>query len=406
MILFFLISLSSCNPTGKNSIILEVNNTGYVIKDIPVHAEINLPTEFQNFEPEDIRVTLESDDGEYGEIPGQITDTGDGNQILSWILPETSREKPVQWKACLNKNEESTVTGFSWKETPGKYMDLLYGDRKIMRYNYELDEQFKKDETLTANNKVFYHIYDLQGENLITNGPEEGVWSHHRGIMIGWRDVGFRDSKLSFWGMEDLTVQKHIRFVELSAGPVLAKVEALIHWNDSAGYPIIEEKRSATVYYQSPPAIMLLDYSSSLKAINGPVELNGNAEHGGVQYRAHNDVAEEAAGSKKPVYYFHKDDIDPYKDYNLPWVGMTYGLNNKTYSVIDMDHSGNPKPSIWSAYRDYGRFGPFFEYNLVDKETLTINYRFWISESLMPSRKVIDSNYKAYENPPLARIAD
>jgi hypothetical protein len=283
-------------------------------------------------------------------------------------------------------------------------MDLLLGGRLVFSYNYELDDHFIKGEHLSSRNKAFYHVYDLQGDHVITNGPEEGLWSHQRGIMIGWRDVGFRDKELSFWGMEDLTVQKHKRFLEISAGPVLARIRTLIHWNDSIGTTLIEEERQAVIYRQLPPVILLLDYVSTLRAVSGSVILDGNAEHGGVQYRAHNDVEEGLPGTVKPSYYFHQNAIDPHIDYNLPWVGMSYGLRNKMYSVLDMNHPDNPDSTIWSAYRDYGRFGPFFRKELETGGSLSIKYRFWISEDSMPCREVLTSKYAAYQDPPEIRV--
>jgi hypothetical protein len=204
--------------------------------------------------------------------------------------------------------------------------------------------------------------------------------------------------------MEDLTVQKHIKFLDITAGPVLAKVRALIHWNDSTGTTIVEEEREAVIYRQPPPVILLLDYASTLRAVNGPVILDGNAEHGGVQYRAHNDVNEGIPGTAKPIYYFHQDGIDPHEDYDLPWVGMTYGLRNKMYSVLDMDHPDNPDSTIWSAYRDYGRFGPFFREELDPGEHLTIQYRFWISEDSMPGRDALRAKYAACTAPPTVKV--
>ncbi len=400
-LLTFMIALVtiSCS-SGPETISLKVQVTDYVSQGVPVHADITLPSEFKGLNPNQIGVTLNSDNGEHQDIPGQITMGDNGQNQLWWMLPETSESKPLLWKATFNKSTDANIPAFTWQDDPGKHLDLLFDQKKVFRYEYELDSQFVKGETLTAKNKVFFHIYDLDGEHLITNGYEEGVWSHHRGIMIGWRDVGFRDQELSFWGMEDLTTQKHIKFVTKTAGPVLAKVEALIHWNDSTGTTVLEEHRFATIYHQKSPDILMLDFSSNLKAVNGPVTLDGNAEHAGVQYRASNDVAAEVPGSKKPTYFFNKEGIDPTKDFNLPWVGMSYGLNNKTYSVVEMSDHGNPRPAIWSAYRDYGRFGPYIKYELGNKESFNVNYRFWISESTMPDRGEIAAKYEAYQHPP------
>lgn len=407
LLLLLVALLGDCgNRTGSDEIVLEVDPAGYLSKDVPVYADVSLPSGLRDMPADRITVTLRSAGGEYRGIPGQLTDTGNGNHRLWWVLPETSPDHPLRWHATLAVDGERFVPSFRWEDAPGEHADLLFGDRRVLRYIYKLDEHFKKGEHLSAWNKVFYHVYDLKGDQVITNGPEEGLWSHQRGIMAGWRDVGFRGQELSFWGMEDLTVQKHIEFLEVTAGPVMALLRTLVHWNDSNGITVVEEERQVVIYRKPPPVILLLDFSSTLRAVNGPVILDGNAEHGGVQYRAHNDVNQGAPGSGKPEYHFHRDGIDPHEDYDLPWVGMSYGLRNKTYSVLDMDHPGNPDPTIWSAYRSYGRFGPFFRKELDTNESLTIKYRFWISEDLMPDRSVLSLKYEAYRNPPGTHIIE
>lgn len=396
----FVLFLSLINCTDNDSTIaLEVQSTDYDSKNIPVHVDIKLPSAFEDTPVDQIRVKMKSADGNFTDITGQVTKDDNGGHQLWWILPETQESGSTTWEATIMQKDEN-MSKFTWEDTPGKHMDLILDGNKVFRYEYELDSSRVKGETLTTRNRVFYHIYDLAGENFITNGPEEGIYSHHRGIMIGWRDLVYNDQELSFWGMEDLTTQKHIRFIKKTAGPVVSQVEALIHWNDSTNHTIIEENRTATIYHQPDPAILLLDFHSELTAVNGPVKLDGDAEHAGVQYRASNDIAAEEPGSKKPTYYFHQDNIDPKEDYNLPWVGMTYELNNKPYSVLHMDDSNNPEPKIWSAYRDYGRFGPYFTYELDDGETLDMNFRFWISESDMPEREKLFAKHRSYQNPP------
>ena len=397
-LLALLLVFSQCTTKNTSKIVLNEEPTNYTSQEVPVHAEIQLSAKFQNVSNDELSVTLQTKSGKFSDVPGQITESATGKRELWWILPETTDNK-VEWDATIKKDSSQQESGFKWVDTPNKHLDLYLDGRRVFRYSYQLDEQLHKGKTLTERNKPFYHIYDLQGTNKITNGPEEGVWSHHRGIMIGWRNVGFQGQDLSFWGMEDLTVQKHIKFLKNIAGPVLAQTEALIHWNDSTGTTIIEEKRQATIYRQAPPDLLLLDFKSTLKAVNGAVTLDGNAEHGGVQFRAHNDVAEGAPGSKKPTYYFNKDNVDPHKDFNLPWVAMSYGLNNKTYSILQMDNPDNPRPTVWSAYRDYGRFGPFFSKKLAANESFTVRYRFWMGEETMPTRNVLSAKYQAYIHP-------
>ncbi|MDD3187845.1 MAG: PmoA family protein [Bacilli bacterium] len=395
-----LLAFINCTKAGSIEFRLEVEPTNYSSKEVPVHVEVKLPLRLQKIPVEQLSVTLKSADEKFRNVPGQIVETVSGKYELWWILPITNSNEPVQWIANITHGDSQNVPTFKWENRPDKHLDLFFDGKREFRYDYELDNHFEKGKTYAALNKPFYHIYDLKGENMITNeGLEESEFPHHKGIMIGWRRLGFNGENISFWGMEDLNVQKHMEFNRNVAGPVVAETEALIQWNDSSGVTIIEERRQAIIYRQSSPDILLMDFTSSLKAVNGPVILDGDANHAGVQFRAHNDVAKGAPGAKKATYYFHQDSINPLEDFNLPWVAMSYGLNNKSYSILQMNNPDNPDPTIWSAYRDYGRFGPFPRKDLDANETLTLHYRFWISESDMPDRDVLSSKYNAFIEP-------
>ena len=132
-----------------------------------------------------------------------------------------------------------------------------------------------------------------------------------------------------------------------------------------------------------------------MKAVRGDVELNGDPEHAGVQYRPHNDVAAGDA-DVKAKYLFHADGIDPREDKDLPWVAMSYGLGGKRYTVQHMNHPTNPKGTIYSAYRDYGRFGAFFVTTLKKDQTITLRYRFWISRGDIPSRETLAAQHATF----------
>ena len=404
MMAIILFAFANCNNVDSIEFTLEVEPTSYASKEVPVHVEVKLPVNFQKTPVEQLLVKLKSVDKKFINIPGQIVESVDGKYELWWILPTTKGDGPAQWIANITHSDNQKEHTFKWKNTPDKHLDLLFDGKHTFRYEYELDNHFERGKTYSALNKPFYHIYDLKGESLITNnGAEDSEYPHHKGIMIGWRSLGFNGENISFWGMEDLNVQKHTEFKKNIAGPVLAQTEALIQWNDSSGVTIIEEKRLATIYKQSSPDILILDFTSSLKAVNGPVTLDGDPDHAGVQFRAHNDVAKDALGAKKALYYSNQniDSIDRQSspDYNLPWVAMSYGLNNNSYSVLLMDNPDNPKQTSWSAYRDYGRFGPFPQKELDADETLSLHYRFWISESDMPDKDILSSKYEAYVKP-------
>ena len=288
---------------------------------------------------------------------------------------------------------------FSWKDKKGQYADLLFGGRKVLRYMYAYDTSSSQRTFETY--KPLYHVFDAEGKNLLTNGPDgenpygDGItYPHHRGIFIGWNRLTFEGKQYDLWHMKEVH-QVHQKFLELTAGPDLAKLTSLVHWNDKEDKPIIEEKRQMTVYRQSGSSILLLDFVTELKAVRGNVYLNGDPEHAGFQYRPHNDVA-KAPKDDRAKYLFHKEGIDPKKDKDMPWAAMSYRLNGKQYSVQHINHPKNPKDTVYSAYRDYGRFGAFFKQNIEAGQTLTLRYCIWVTEGPMPERSQLEKNYSAY----------
>lgn len=288
---------------------------------------------------------------------------------------------------------------FSWADKKGQYLDLLFGGRKVTRYMYAYDTS--TEQRVFETYKSLHHVFDAEGKNLLTNGPDgenpygKGIkYPHHRGIFIGWNRLECDGQQYDTWHMKGVA-QVHQKFLELEGGPRQAISTALIHWNDNQGNPLLEEKRRTTVYRPGDSTILLLDFETELKAVGGEIYLNGDPEHAGFQYRPHNDVA-TGGTDVKAQYLFHKDGIDPKKDKDLPWVAMSYGLNHKRYSVQHMNHPDNPKETIYSAYRDYGRFGAFFKHNIKAGQTLKLRYRVWVGQGEMPERAELARRYSEF----------
>jgi hypothetical protein len=69
-----------------------------------------------------------------------------------------------------------------------------------------------------------------------------------------------------------------------------------------------------------------------------------------------------------------------------------------------MNHPDNPKQTLYSAYRDYGRFGAFFKKEIGAGETLTLRYRIWVVEGEMPERQELASRYSAFVDSPKVEV--
>jgi len=382
--------------------------------DVPVQAVIELSERLGRVPFEEISVWLKQEGNLYRNvsIPGQIVINGKGQAELWWVLPWAKANSTRTWSAALADRRQpaagrSPMKVFSWKDQKGDYLDLLFDGHKVTRYMYAYDKSSEQRTFETY--KPFHHVFDGSG-NLLTNGPDGSglylrdkiLYPHHRGIFIGWNRLTFEGNRYDLWHMKEVH-QVHQEFMELAAGPVLARAKALIHWNDRNGEPIIAEQRETTVFRQSSPTILLLDFHTKLKAIRGNVFLDGDPEHAGFQYRAHDDVA-KGGKEVKAMYLFHKDGIDAHKDKDLPWVGMSYGLNDRRYSVQHMNHPGNPKPTIYSAYRDYGRFGSFFKEEIGAGQTLRLRYRIWVGPGEMPKRDELADRYAVFVDGPKVEV--
>ncbi len=389
--------------------------------DVPVCAKIELPEQFAQVPAEEIFVLLRERDKTDAAVPGQIVADEAGKTQLWWILPQAKANNPSDWIATLERRKNVGGEGFSWEEAPADHLDLLFDGRKVLRYMYACDTSDPNRAEQT--NKPFHHIFDARGEKLLTNGPSpapsglrgaEGepniLYPHHRGIFIGWSRVGFGGKDYDFWGMKGGS-EVHRKFLERAAGPVLARSETLIDWNLKDGRTIISERRRSTVFRQGSPSIALVEFRIQLTAVNGDVLLDANKEpethkapeHGGFHFRAHNDVA-EAGKDAKAAYLFHEEGIDPKKDKNLPWVAMSYGLNGKSYSIQHINHPDNPKPTVYSAHRDYGRFGAFFKQEIKAGQTLTLLYYIRAVEGKMPQRQELADKYSALVEAPVVEV--
>ena len=156
-----------------------------------------------------------------------------------------------------------------------------------------------------------------------------------------------------------------------------------IDWHGVDGSVIaIEERRLAFSYAGDD---LVVDFNSRLTPKVADFVVDGDPQHAGFQYRAHNDVSEKYSGQ---TYYIRpktgkaapgatinwsgKNDTEATRD--LPWKAMSYQLGDARYSVLYLDRPTNPKPARFSE-RNYGRFGSYFVAGITAEEPLDVTYR-------------------------------
>jgi len=383
-------------------------------KDVPVCAKIDLPAALKGVAPEKIGVSMQCG----GQtLPGQVA-LRDGQAELWWVLPEAT-PGASQWTAALSEKPYAGQDVFAFEDAPGKHMDLRFAGRLVTRYLYEFDRSTKEKAFETY--KPFLHVFDAAGKDVITKDAH-GHDPHHRGVFLGWGKVTCGGKSYDFWSMGRGEAQVHRKFVDRTAGPVLARCADLLEWVDKDGKVILSERRETTCFRQSAEAsIVLMEYRSTLEAVAGDATLEANAEHGGFQWRSHNEVAVNvgATGGKqtadkapeqlKTQYEFHREGIktagQSLKDNkDLPWAAQCFALRGKRYSVQHMNHPSDPKGTVYSAYRQYGRFGAFFKTTVKTGTPLPLLYRIYAAESTMPPREEMNARHAAFVTAPVATV--
>jgi len=392
---------------------LTVAAAGTPGEHVPVSAAIELPEALARARHGvDVRLTGEGADE---PVPCQLVVGPDKAARLWWIVPATG--KPSSWTAALSPRPQPTKDekaadekakaapprAFAVKDAERDHLDVLFAGRPVVRYMYAFDTSTPQRAHETY--KVYHHVFDGAGEKLLTKGPG-GQYTHHRGVFLGFSRLRAGDGRGDYWHMKNVT-QRHQRMLEALAGPVLARHTASVQWADSHRRAVIDEKRTVTVFRQPAPTICLLEFRSELTpAGEDPVTLDGDPEHAGFQFRAHNDLSRGSRKDErgKPLtsragYLFPADKVDLKKELNLPWAAMTFVLHGKKYAVQHMNHPDNP-PGRYSAYRPYGRFGHFPRATVAAGKTLTLRYRICVDEGQVPSRARMDARRAAFADPP------
>ena len=110
-----------------------------------------------------------------------------------------------------------SASRFEFENTAGQFIDILRDGQPVVRYVYAYD--MTDAETRERTNKPFHHVFAPDGAGFLTNGPD-GLYPHHRGLFIGWRNTHVGTREINFWSMDNGT-QRHQQILrqETTPGP-------------------------------------------------------------------------------------------------------------------------------------------------------------------------------------------
>jgi hypothetical protein len=386
---------------------LELESLGAA--DVPVCVPLSVPAEFANVTDVVVR-------GEKGNIAskgfGQLTSPGLATEAiepaakglirrdLHFLAPEARGT----WRIEVADPGQPGKAAFAWKDQKGEFAELSWSGIPLMRYVYKAYDN-STPEARDKTYKVFHHLYDSEGKRFVTNGgntndplpkdlKKELLYPHHRGLMYAFNKITYGGNKpCDTWHAKPGdTHEQHAGFLSSEAGTVLGRHRVAITWHGEKNDIFAKEERELTVYKIGKGT--LVEFVSRLKTVGPPVKLDGDPQHAGFQFRAHNDVHEQKTADQ--TYYLRPDgkggfgkkaerNWDPKTGkgpVDLGWDAVCFVLDGKRYTLEYMDHPKNPHPSRWSE-RDYARIGCYFEYDLTEKTPLLVDYRVWLQDGEM-----------------------
>lgn len=396
---------------------IQVSSTK-TLQNIPIVVTLDLPNALKDVVIVPLVIGDEKSFGQLADASLLSSAQDNKPRELNFILPAINAGQTVAVQATVDAEVNPRVAGFSWQDEADKYarlsLDSLSSDKRpVLQYMYEaLDDS--SEERRMETYKIYHHVYDPKGERLVTKGPG-GLFPHHRGLFFGFNRISYGPDgkhKADIWHCRNGESQAHTDFISSQSGPVLGRHLLAVDWNGQDGRVFAREQRELTAY--NVPRGNLIEFASRLTSTVGQVNLDGDPQHAGFQFRASQHVPDH---TKQRTYYLRPDGKDKpgsfrnwnhntskgHPDHvNLPWNAMSFVIEGQRYTCCYLDHPENPKEARFSE-RDYGRFGSYFEYELTDDNSLELNYRIWLQEGEMTVAEV-DSHSNAFVHRPTAVV--
>lgn len=239
--------------------------------------------------------------------------------------------------------------------------------------------------------KVFTHIFDFAGAAPITKGPG-GLYTHHRGLFIGWKSTELAGRKLDTWSMPD-SYQQHIAWEAFGARGDTVFQRQRIGWYGLEGTPFIEEVREIRAA-PGPDGIRLIDFHSTLASLAGDIALGGDSHHAGMQVRLANEVGERQEDTE---YILPEGAEERENDevFGAWWTGASAEVGGRRYWLVHMTPPDHPTGQPVYSIRRYVRFGAFFETTLEEGRPLALRFRVVVSDKPL-DRAACQALYDAY----------
>lgn len=250
--------------------------------------------------------------------------------------------------------------------------DVLAATRRALHYQHAPYDPANPRATC----KVWHDAFAPDGRQ-ISKGLG-GEFEHHRGLFVGWNQVQCGERRFDFWHCNRGESQRHVTFVppaELGLDGDWQVAE--VAWCDAEGRAIVNERRALHAR-AIDAATTAIEVVLELRTADQAVQLGGDPQHSGHQFRADNVFAAKDAAKvrylRPPSAQAMPDDVWTGCD----WIAAVLPFADGPVTVVRVEAAGNPGPVRWST-RDYGRFGATFAARLEPGRPLRLGYTYLVA---------------------------
>ena len=383
--------LASAVSGQTKSVELAVTGGDVDQSNVPVCVALQLPAELADATA--VRITDASGNTMAGQLapPSLLAEAAPGgdrtvSRELHFVLPEIKAGQSARLSAVIDGGRPDPSKGFAFADEPGKFIELKFDGRPVLRYMHEAIDESTKERRMETY-KVYHHVYNPAGTRFVTKGAG-GLFPHHRGLFFGFNRISYGDGQgADVWHCNRGESQSHEKVLAAQTGPVLGRHSLAVDWHGRDGKVFVHEERELTALNVSGGT--LVEFASRLTSAVGRVKLDGDPQHAGFQFRGSQDIPDK---TKNLTYYLRPDGKDKPGSFrnwpankqhaDLPWNAQSFVLDDVRYTCCYLDRPENPKEARFSE-RDYGRFGSYFEFEVDENRPLEVNYRIWLQEGEM-----------------------
>lgn len=274
--------------------------------------------------------------------PGQLVRDAD-REFLCWIIEDLPVGETREYELVTSNTQPES--GVQLLERQGEVEFRINGDLFTSYHYSDVPRPF------------MYPIAGPNGLRVTRSYPmrddvpgETTDHKHHRSLWVAHGDVNGTDN----WSEEKgHGRQVHKRFLEMTSGPVFARIRALNDWVDANGKKQLEEERTITIY-NTPDSSRIIDIAVDFRATEGDVKFGDTKEGGIVAIR----VATTMDGNKGGVITNSYGGVTEAENWGKPahWCDYSGPVEGQIVGIAIFDNPGNFRyPTRWHV-RDYGLF--------------------------------------------------